>query len=520
MSQSLSGWLDTEAEPAQPLPSDAGAAAQYLAQALGHSVYERWTWQQLLKAYGALPDARRAKPKVCQLLIERPAVIEYWQRGRLMAVAEHEAPGIDQVLSAVLKSHRRRFKQIGQAGYEGVSAGVDAPDALAAAQKLPAYLMPWLQRSGRLFNPHAHTNTLGAADDLAALQAFMRERAGRSVHTWRAYVAELERLTRWCTEAGLGPLSDLTRQDLLRYKAALARLAAVPVRTEDTNADRVALPASGSTSAPALTITPPSPPKPLSEKSQARALAVIASLFRYWHATGYLLGNPAAGFTGGSRAQAGFVPTRFIPGPLLEKCDAWVAQCTAAPGAGLEQQRLAAIWTLFRFSGARLAELAWHAPSKMPKLELDAGGKGLLTVRGKGNKIRAIPLPSICNEVLRSYRVARGLAVETDPMESVPLLHGAKGGALGEAGLYKLVKNLLLAVASDLQDSNPAGAALLREASPHWLRHAYARTLVVDKRVPLPAAQALLGHASVQTTAAYAKTDLTQLREFVEAGFG
>jgi site-specific recombinase XerD len=40
--------------------------------------------------------------------------------------------------------------------------------------------------------------------------------------------------------------------------------------------------------------------------------------------------------------------------------------------------------------------------------------------------------------------------------------------------------------------------------------------LVVDKRVPLPAAQALLGHATVQTTAAYAKTDLWQLREFVE----
>jgi len=37
--------------------------------------------------------------------------------------------------------------------------------------------------------------------------------------------------------------------------------------------------------------------------------------------------------------------------------------------------------------------------------------------------------------------------------------------------------------------------------------------------VPLSAAQALLGHASVQTTAAYAKTDLRQLRTFVEQTF-
>lgn len=33
--------------------------------------------------------------------------------------------------------------------------------------------------------------------------------------------------------------------------------------------------------------------------------------------------------------------------------------------------------------------------------------------------------------------------------------------------------------------------------------------------MPLPAAQVLLGHASVQTIAAYGKTDLPQIREFV-----
>ena len=56
-------------------------------------------------------------------------------------------------------------------------------------------------------------------------------------------------------------------------------------------------------------------------------------------------------------------------------------------------------------------------------------------------------------------------------------------------------------------------------ALPHGMHHAYALTLVVDTRVPLPAAQALVSHASVRTTAAYAKTDLSQLREFVELGF-
>jgi integrase/recombinase XerC len=42
---------------------------------------------------------------------------------------------------------------------------------------------------------------------------------------------------------------------------------------------------------------------------------------------------------------------------------------------------------------------------------------------------------------------------------------------------------------------------------------------VVDHQLPLPVTQALLGHASVQTTAAYAKSGLSQLRVFVEGGF-
>ncbi|WP_201703952.1 tyrosine-type recombinase/integrase [Paraburkholderia kirstenboschensis] len=66
---------------------------------------------------------------------------------------------------------------------------------------------------------------------------------------------------------------------------------------------------------------------------------------------------------------------------------------------------------------------------------------------------------------------------------------------------------------------DPATRALFYAASTHWLRQGYARTLAVDRAVPLPVAQTLLGHASVQTTAAYARTDLAQLREFVEGSF-
>lgn len=491
-------WVDHGVTPAYVISPSPELAAQYLANALMHPVYERWNWQRLIKVYGALPDARRAKPRVCKLFLTTEAVVEYWQKGKLHVVIGADAPDPAAIVLAVLKSHKTRFRLV-TPGFPATSTktsvdGGPLPFAIA--------LRSWLQRTGRLYNPHEHTNTLGAGDDYAALSAFLRERTSRSMHTWRAYTKELERLVAWCQKQDLGPLSDLTRQDLLRYLSHLQKFqpGIQPIEGET-----------------------PVPPRPLAEKSQARSIAVVASLYRYWHSTGYLQGNPAAGLTGGSRAQAGFAPARLVSAELLALCDAFVERSLKTPqplqATDINVWRRCAIWHLFRFSGARLAELAWNPSQALPRVEFDKVGAITLTVVGKGNKIRQIPLPTLCTPLLSSYRLARGLPLQPDSLEQIPLIHGEKAGYLGARGLYNEVKAVLLAVASEIEQSDPHGSLLLRTVSPHWLRHAYARTLVVDKRVPLPAAQALLGHASVQTTAAYAKTDLAHLREFVEVGF-
>ncbi len=488
-------WVDHGVAPAQAVPTTPELAAQYLANVLMHPVYEHWNWQRLIKAYGALPDARRTKPRVCKLLLNTGAVVEYWQKGKLHVVAESDAPDPAAIVLAVLKSHKTRFRlAMAVPTKKTQTSQDDQPVPFAFA------LRTWLQRTGRLHNPHEHTNTLGANDDYAALSVFLRERTSRSRHTWRAYTRELERMITWCQALGLGPLSDLTRQDLLKYRL---HLQAIQPGSRSAGPDAPAANAS------------------MSETSQARALAVVASLYRYWHDTGYLQGNPAAGLTGGSRAQAGFAPMRMVSAELLALCDAWATRSLQSLQiADVNVVRRCAIWSLFRFSGARLAELAWNPSQALPRIESDKVGAITLTVVGKGNKIRQIPLPSICVRVLQRYRLARGLSELPDALEQIPLVHGEKAGYLGVRGLYDEVKAVLLAVAGEIEQGDPQGGLLLRSVSPHWLRHAYARTLVVDKRVPLPAAQALLGHASVQTTAAYAKTDLAHLREFVEDGFG
>ncbi|MEC5405989.1 tyrosine-type recombinase/integrase [Paraburkholderia sp. MPAMCS5] len=549
-------WIDAGVLPPQRLPSGVEAALAYLEQALGHVVYRRWTLADLKRAAPSLADAKHAHPAVFALLLEHDVAIEYWAQGRLHLAAAGAAPSPDTVLARVLHAHRRRFRHLpdgdtadaaGQRGEPIVSAANEGDGAVtpaeatldAAAMQVvdmatlvalsasrssnPAALRAWLTRAGRFMNATT-TNSLGVTDDARALALFLRDRAQRSPHTLRAYRTELRRLIGWCEAHRRGPLSDLTRDDLLAFRQTLGPACSMG-GTPST------VPARPSAARPSK------PPR--SDAGRRRALAVISSLFRYWQKTGYLVINPAAELSGGGTARMTWMPSRILPARVLAQCDTVTAGARPPAISVLVWARRCAIWSLYRFAGVRLAELEWSAELGLPRLSVEpdgttaasksagpahgssgaTGGQWTLHVRGKGDKLRAIPLPSRCAPVLRDYRVLRGLAAEPAPFESLPLIHSEKRDALGHSGLYDEVKAVLQAAEGTVPAGDAATRALIHAASTHWLRHGYARTLVVDHAVPLPVAQTLLGHASVQTTAAYARTDLTQLRDFVEGSF-
>ncbi|CAB3776405.1 Tyrosine recombinase XerC [Paraburkholderia ultramafica] len=167
----------------------------------------------------------------------------------------------------------------------------------------------------------------------------------------------------------------------------------------------------------------------------------------------------------------------------------------------------------------RLAELVWNEDLALPHVDVDEARQWTLHVLGKGQRLRAIPLPGVCLLALRAYRRAVGLPADPPADERLPLIHSERGRALGPSGLYDEVRALFALAASRVPVDDRAMRAALDRASTHWLRHGYARTLVVDHGVPLPVAQALLGHASVQTTAAYARTGQAETRAFVEESF-
>ncbi len=543
-------WFDTGTLPVQRLPAAIDAALAYVGEVLGHPVYRRWTLADLKRVAPSLADAKRTHPAVFALLLEHDAAIEYWSHGRLHLAADGVAPAADVILARVLHAHRRRFRHLPEATAEDpadasrdgnrppgdaatgpvVTGTTEAVALVASGDGDPAALRTWLTRAGRFMNA-SPTNSLGVADDAQALALFLRDRAQRSPHTLRAYRSELRRLVGWCDAHRRGPLSDLTRDDLLAFRRSLDH----PGHAGNLAGAACAVVSGG---APAVHA-------PRGDATRRRALAVISSLFRYWQKTGYLVVNPAVELAGDGGARMTWMPTRILPARVLRLCDAVTAGDRPADVSPLVWARRCAIWSLYRFAGARLAELEWSAEQGLPRLSVDhdvrppispptdstartarsatvappADPAWTLHVRGKGGKLRAIPLPSRCVPVLRAYRLARGLPAEPAPFESVPLVHSEKRDALAHSGLYDEVKTVLQAAEAKVPPGDAATRALIHAASTHWLRHGYARTLVVDHAVPLPVAQTLLGHASVQTTAAYARTDLTQLRDFVEGSF-
>jgi integrase/recombinase XerC len=494
-----SHWLDTGGRPPQHVPDGVEAALAYVAHALGHPVYVRWTLAALKRGCPSLADAKREHPAVFALLLEHDTVIEYWDHGRLRVVPESLAPAAATVLDRVLRQHRRRFRLATPDATPGeaTDGALASQPAVAAAVNVDGALLPagvdpaWLARAGRFANAVALTNTLGVADDAQAVRLFLRERAAHSPHTLRAYVTELRRLAAWCRREQLGPFSDLTRQDLMAYRETLQ------APHHDTQGKRTR-------SAPATV---------------SRALAVVSSLYAWWHRTGYLGINPAEGLAAGRRARMTWTPVRFLSAAALAHCDALAAGDAPGDMPPTLWARRRAIWVLYRFAGIRLAELVWQEDRALPRIEVDEARQWTLHVTGKGNKLRAIPLPSSCLPALRAYRCVRGLAADPPPGEHLPLIHSERGSALGASGLYDEVRAVFALAAARLPPGETALRTALERASTHWLRHGYARTLVVDHRVPLPVAQALLGHASVQTTAAYARTDDSQLRAFVEGSF-
>ncbi len=153
-----------------------------------------------------------------------------------------------------------------------------------------------------------------------------------------------------------------------------------------------------------------------------------------------------------------------------------------------------AIITIFLNCGLRLSELVGINLSNI---------KGaVLTVIGKGDKERSIPLNNACIKALEDYRKVRPNNAVKDRNA---LFLSERKQRISKESVQKIVKKYIKAAGLDPE-----------RYSTHKLRHTAATLMYKYGNVDIRALQELLGHESIATTQIYTHLDSNQLRNAVD----
>ena len=141
-------------------------------------------------------------------------------------------------------------------------------------------------------------------------------------------------------------------------------------------------------------------------------------------------------------------------------------------------------------------------------ISLDLGdvdfGRKVVKVRGKGNKMREIPLiVSLCEEILLYLKAVEVLTDGNRSLKS-PLLMTYSGNRLYPAYVDRTVKREL----GDVK-------GITGRRSPHVLRHSLA-TELMNEEADLNSIKEMLGHSSLATTQVYTHSSFARLKNIYE----
>ena len=219
----------------------------------------------------------------------------------------------------------------------------------------------------------------------------------------------------------------------------------------------------------------------LSGKSIARALSAWRGFYAYLiHHKGFTQ-NPVMGLRAPKTAKA-------LPQAL--SVDQAVKFVEIA-GDGVLEQRDHAILELFYSSGLRLAELV--------NLDLDMldFAEGTVTVTGKGNKTRIVPIGSHAINAIQIWLRQRAL-IAIEEQYAKALFVTQQGRRITPRAVQYRMKGWAIkqGVNSNIH--------------PHILRHSFA-SHVLQSSQDLRAVQEMLGHANISSTQIYTHLDFQHL---------
>jgi len=287
---------------------------------------------------------------------------------------------------------------------------------------------------------------------------FLRHERGQSEQTQRTYAALLLNFVSWAEGRGLNDWARVTLSDLMAF-----------LQSERTRA---------------LKNQPDDSGRKLSSESLYLQIAALRAFYNFAEAEKFLPRNIAENLS---------LPRRWKRLPkslsnseierLLEP------EKPEAPAALCDQ----AVLELAYASGLRVAELRG---ARLEHLHLDAG---FLTVIGKGNKERVVPVGRKAVEAINRYLQA-GRPKLVTPKTPASLFLNRRGRPFAASTLWTRIKRRV------------SRARIGRNVTPHALRHSFA-THLLENGADLRVIQELLGHSNISTTEVYTHVTSSRLRD-------
>ena len=219
--------------------------------------------------------------------------------------------------------------------------------------------------------------------------------------------------------------------------------------------------------------------------TQSRLISGVRSFFRYLLVEGIITDDPSA------LLEAPRLGLHLPEVLSVEEIDRMVASFDLSTELG---HRNRAIIEAMYGCGLRVSELVSMRLTDIHRKE------GFVSVTGKGNKQRLVPIGTVTLREIDNYLSYRSaMPLITD--QNILFLN-RRGRRLTRVMVFKIVKDA--AAAADIK----------KPISPHTLRHSFA-THLVEGGADLRAVQEMLGHESITTTEIYTHIDRSYLRDTV-----
>lgn len=276
---------------------------------------------------------------------------------------------------------------------------------------------------------------------------------GLSDNTRKAYLADLQRFTRFLERKRITSFNDVKRSQVLDF------LSAEKERGQ-------------------------------SMSSISRRLVAVKMFFRYLQQEGMLGHDP-------SESMESPRLWKVLPGVLsMNEVDRMLSVPMGKDRVALRDK---AMLELFYASGLRVSELG---TLKLDDVHMDSS---YLRCMGKGSKVRVVPFGDQARVHLERYvEEARPkfVASARNPEVAGPgrfVFLTYRGQPFSRKGIWKVIKGYA------------KRAGIKKDVSPHTLRHSFASHLLANG-APLRVIQEMLGHADIATTQIYTHVDEGRLK--------